>query len=540
MIQTAMEVDSGWECVNIILADEQDKWMESIVLLQWMIDDGIPIELRTEAAIVLGSLAKGSEEELQTLVNAGSVNVLLMGITNNNIKFVEACLRCLKTIFLMNDPPVHLIYENKTVIPHMINIISKSLCTQECITTLFSRCCNTKEHQEKLCMNGALATLAPLLTSTIYKVQMPTLKSIAVLCYQNEEVAKATATATYNGESIPSLLVKLLARDKTSEMQMAAARCLTYLCRGGALQPSSNVIMFKALPTVIRMCKKDRTLEENVEGAETLAYLIEEDPELQGIAAISDHIIKTLAEYLRYTDVQQFNSRTTHKKIIETENLMDHIISGMNSEDIKVKAAAVRCLHSLSRSVQQLRTTFQDHVVWKPLMNMIQNGPENLLVITSSTLCNLLLEFSPGREVNTPRKAILDTGAIGILVTLTGRNESELRLNGIWGLMNMAFQSELKVKSQIIEAIGTEQLFKLLSDPDPNILMKTLGLIRNLLSGKPHIDSIMSVYGTQIMQAVVFILEGDHSADIKEQIFFILTNVADGDDSKGYIMENED
>ena len=49
---------------------------------------------------------------------------------------------------------------------------------------------------------------------------------------------------------------------------------------------------------------------------------------------------------------------------------MDHIISGMNCEDIKVKAAAVRCLHSLSRSVQQLRTTFQDHVVWKPLMSV--------------------------------------------------------------------------------------------------------------------------------------------------------------------------
>jgi hypothetical protein len=52
-------------------------------------------------------------------------------------------------------------------------------------------------------------------------------------------------SASYNGESIPILLVKLLARDKTSEMQMAAARCLTYLCRGGALQPSDNIIMFK-------------------------------------------------------------------------------------------------------------------------------------------------------------------------------------------------------------------------------------------------------------------------------------------------------
>jgi len=44
-----------------------------------------------------------------------------------------------------------------------------------------------------------------------------------------------------------------------------------------------------------------------VDGAETLAYLLETDAELQRMAAISDHIIKTLAEYLKYTDVQQIN-----------------------------------------------------------------------------------------------------------------------------------------------------------------------------------------------------------------------------------------
>lgn len=48
-------------------------------LLQWIIDDGVPIELRTEAAIVLGSLAKGTEQDLVMLVNAGSVSVLLIG-----------------------------------------------------------------------------------------------------------------------------------------------------------------------------------------------------------------------------------------------------------------------------------------------------------------------------------------------------------------------------------------------------------------------------------------------------------------------------
>lgn len=63
------------------------------------------------------------------------------------------------------------------------------------------------------------------------------------------------------------------------------------------------------------MCKKDRTLEENVEGAETLSYLIEVDPELQKIASVSDHLIKALAEYLKYTDIQQIDSRQVQKEV---------------------------------------------------------------------------------------------------------------------------------------------------------------------------------------------------------------------------------
>lgn len=48
----------------------------------------------------------------------------------------------------------------------------------------------------------------------------------------------------------------------------------------------------------------------------------------------------------------------------------------------------------------------------------------------------------------------------------------------------MAFQADLSVKVQIVDVIGTDQLFQLLSDPDPAVLIKTLGLIRNLLAGR--------------------------------------------------------
>lgn len=54
--------------------------------------------------------------------------------------------------------------------------------------------------------------------------------------------------------------------------------------------------------------------------------------------------------------------------MIETDRTMDQITKGLTSKSTGLKLAAVSCLHSLSRSVQQLRTSFQDHAVWKPLM----------------------------------------------------------------------------------------------------------------------------------------------------------------------------
>ena len=49
----------------------------------------------------------------------------------------------------------------------------------------------------------------------------------------------------------------------------------------------------------------------------------------------------------------------------------------------------------------------------------------------------------------------------------------------------MAFQAEQKVKSQIMARLGSDNLFRLLTDHNVNVLMKTLGLLRNLLSNKP-------------------------------------------------------
>ncbi|KAK3543510.1 hypothetical protein QTP70_023215, partial [Hemibagrus guttatus] len=521
-------------------------------------------ELRTECAVVLGSLAMGTENNIKSLVDCHIIPTLLQGLLCPDLVFIEACLRCLRTVFISPVTPVQLLYTDPTVIPHLMSLLSRSQHTQEYITQIFSHCCKTPEHQTVLFNNGAIENIAPLLTSPSYKVRMQALKCFSVLAYENPQVSMTLVNVLVDGELLAQVFVRMMQRDKPIEMQLTAAKCLTYMCRAGAIRTDDNCIILKTLPCLVRMCSKDRLLEERVEGAETLAYLMEPDVELQRIASVTDHLVAMLADYFKYpssvsaiTDIKRLDHDLKHahelrqaafklyaslgsndedirKKITETENMMDRIVSGLSESSIKVRLAAVRCLHSLSRSVQQLRTSFHDHAVWKPLMKLLQNAPDEVLVMASSTLCNLLLEFSPSKE------PILESGVIDLLCSLTQSDSPALRVNGIWALMNMAFQADQKVKVEIMRALGTEQLFRLLSDPDTNVLMKTLGLLRNLLSTRPHIDQIMSSHGKQIMQAVTLILEGEHSIEVKEQTLCILANIADGNTAKELIMTNDD
>ena len=93
-------------------------------------------------------------------------------------------------------------------------------------------------------------------------------------------------------------LVTLMARDRPVAMQLVAARCLTYLHRAGAISADDGKILFKTLPCLVRMCRKENRRSEKALGAETLAYLIEVDTELQRVASISDHLIQNLSLFL--------------------------------------------------------------------------------------------------------------------------------------------------------------------------------------------------------------------------------------------------
>uniref|UniRef100_A0A8B9S332 Armadillo repeat-containing protein 8 n=1 Tax=Apteryx owenii TaxID=8824 RepID=A0A8B9S332_APTOW len=437
-------------------------------------------ELRTECAVVLGSLAMGTENNVKSLLDCHIIPALLQGLLSPDLKFIEACLRCLRTIFISPVTPEDLLYTDATVISHLMALLSRSRYTQEYICQIFSHCCKGPDHQTILFNHGAVQNIAHLLVSTSYKVRMQALKCFSVLAFENPQVSMTLVNVLVDGELLPQIFVKMLQRDKPIEMQLTSAKCLTSMCRAGAIRTDDSCIVLKTLPCLVRMCSKERLLEERVEGAETLAYLIETDVELQRIASITDHLIVMLADYFKYpssvsaiTDIKRLDHDLKHAHELRQAAFKLYASLGANDEDIR-------------------------------------------------------------------KKPILESGAIELLCSLTQSENLALRVNGIWALMNVAFQAEQKIKSDILRGLSTEQLFQLLSDSDVNVLMKTLGLLRNLLSTRPHIDHIMSTHGKQIMQAVTLILEGEHNIEVKEQTLCILANIADGTTAKELIMTNDD
>lgn len=227
------------------------------------------------------------------------------------------------------------------------------------------------------------------------------------------------------------------------------------------------------------------------------------------------------------------NLEPIRKKIFNTCSVMQHLVKGLTDNDVKTLKSVLICLLSLSRSVQQLRTSFAENSVYTALKNLLSTTSDDVLLLVLAILCNISLDFSPGKT------HFLDNKTIEVLCNLTRRSESILKLHGMWVLMNMVYQlKDQNLKFQILRSLGINHILSLLdTEDDEEIVLKTLGFIRNLLS-HGHTDAIMLGHGEQIVLSLTKILEKPCSNRIKEQTLCVLTNIADGNESKSFIMNN--
>lgn len=374
-------------------------------------------------------------------------------------------------------------------------------------------------------------------------------------------------------------------------------------CMNFKLDTNINCVV---IPTLVRMMHPDKQIIYRIKAAESLSYLIRDESELQSLTSIHNNLIQSLAvllellpdslypelkslsalqiklyenplwcttshgfqftcepleDYQRnkpsHTDevyeLNNFYQRKTQAslmclealcssqeevrlKVTSVDSIITSIYSKLNEKDINTVQAALSCLTSLSRSIRLLRTSFTKIEIHLSLKSLLTSESPYVLRLVLAVLCNLVMDFSTGKH------HYLERGTIRNICELSKHPDYLIRWHSIWILMNMANELDLDLKLSILSYLNMERIYILLSEKNEDIILKTLGLLRNLLSKPEHTYVIMNDHGNKIIHAAIFILDSEEAYitnRVKEEAMVIVCNIADGIESRCFILSQE-
>lgn len=227
-------------------------------------DKNMKTAVRVEAAVTIGSLAKGTDDHIELLLNSGVLQILLDVLEENEPQLIDACLCCLRTLSQsqqqQQQQDSQQVNANKYSIKSLQKLLSfagpkESLQRQSCVASILSSACKTSVEQNALCSAGAPNVLALLLVIENCSVRIPVITCIASMCWNNQSVAAEIVNTPCKDQKIPGYLALLISRDRPIDMQLEAARCLTNLHRAGAIAGNDQIITYKTLPCLVRLCQ---------------------------------------------------------------------------------------------------------------------------------------------------------------------------------------------------------------------------------------------------------------------------------------------
>lgn len=161
-----------------------------------------------------------------------------------------------------------------------------------------------------------------------------------------------------------------------------------------------------------------------------------------------------------------------------------------------------------------------------------------LRIASTATICNLVLEYSPSK------KDVLSGGMLNKLVSLChSENETNtfVRINAIWAIKNIVYQSSFEIKRQVLTMLGKELLYSLLQESDLSVQMQVLNLLRNAICGSvEEIDFVLELLDrTRFFQEIIRIMQKNQDL-LTEQCIFILVNMLTGDERhRSFLMQSE-
>jgi armadillo repeat-containing protein 8 len=148
---------------------------------------------------------------------------------------------------------------------------------------------------------------------------------------------------------------------------------------------------------------------------------------------------------------------------------------GYGLNPVNVLIAACGAVRALSRSVSVLRTTLIDNGVAEPVFRLLQHPDIEVQIAATATVCNLLTDVSPMREVSNSQslrgrillthfQPISEAGVLKILCEHAHSMNAKLRLNALWALKHFVHGVSNEMKRHCLEELGQGWLVQLICD----------------------------------------------------------------------------
>ncbi|KAG6547666.1 hypothetical protein Mapa_011115 [Marchantia paleacea] len=492
-------------------------------------DTEVPLLVQSAAAV--GSFACGIEAGVKAVLDSGVLPHLLKMLSNGDNKVVEACARSLKMIFQSTLAPKSDMFQGHRMelIIELLNSENDSVA--EVAASVLARCCETVDHQRALADAGGLQSLVGLLKGSL-KTREASLDALAALTRGNKQLC-STLTCMDQGKSL-AMIMKLV-KDKSSRTRLLACTCLANI---GKASPSSlhqeREIRASMLSILVKLFDEPGQVGEEAPGV--LADLVSNNEELQKVAMDMNSIEK-LAEFLRKDEISpkqlagvlmalgELCSRfeDSRKQLLDLK-VQAPIIAALEHDSVGVRAAACSCIKSLSRSVQNLRTSLTDELLVLPLLKLLTDSSSDIQALALSAVSNIVLDFKPHKAV------VFRCGGVSQLIQLSQSMDPILRLNAVWALKNLLYMSDKTVKERVMGELTFNSLVDLIFDPEEKVREQAMALVRNLVYGDVDSVQLALVQDSVLLHAVEKQLHVSTQPEICIQGLYTVSNVAAGNE----------
>ncbi|KAH8178338.1 armadillo repeat protein [Sarocladium implicatum] len=162
------------------------------------------------------------------------------------------------------------------------------------------------------------------------------------------------------------------------------------------------------------------------------------------------YVVESLAEYPKRPQAPK-DKPSDRQSLAVTEN----VDPGFGRNTLGVIIAACHVTRMLSRSVSILRTALVDHAVALPILKFMEHPDIGVKTAATATMCNLVLEVSPVRELLT------ELGVMSVLCDFAHSDNHGLRINAFWALKHFVDAVGPDLKRKCLEELGASWLVQL-------------------------------------------------------------------------------